>query len=143
MFVCEAEKLGLLFYASPLSVSLSFKYLSKTVFIYIVRSPRFIPSPCFILSRESAFIDLVRVLYPVRSPWSVFYTDRLYVKDKALLTTLLEDSKRSKGRLKPRTCSYMGTKKSAGLFIQWKAHSNFLALCNCFCTLKKQTRYDS
>ena len=28
---------------------------SKAVFIYIVRSPRFIPSPFFILSPESAF----------------------------------------------------------------------------------------
>ena len=28
---------------------------SKAVFIYIVRSSRFIPSPCFILSPESAF----------------------------------------------------------------------------------------
>ena len=123
------KKLGLLFYASPLSVSLSFKYLSKAVFIYIARTPRFIPSPCFILSPESASIDLVRVLYPVRSPWSVFYTDRFYVKkDRALLITVLEDSNRSKGRLKPRTCSYMGTKKSVCLFIQWKTHSNFLAL---------------
>ena len=38
--------------------------------IYIVRSPRFIPSPCFILSPQSAvrILYLVRVLYPVCSP---------------------------------------------------------------------------
>ena len=42
-------------------------YLSKAVFIYIVRSPRFIPSPCFIPSPQSV----------VRRPQSVFYTDRM------------------------------------------------------------------
>ena len=47
------KELGLLFYASPLSLSLSFTFLK--LFLYIVRSPRFIPSPCFILSPESAF----------------------------------------------------------------------------------------
>ena len=47
-------KAGTTVFASPLSISLSFTFL-KLFFIYIVRSPRFIPSPCFILSPESAF----------------------------------------------------------------------------------------
>ena len=46
-------KLGLLF------LLVRFPFLSvlpsKAVFIYIVRSPRFIPSPCFILSPQSSF----------------------------------------------------------------------------------------
>ena len=55
-------KAGTTVFASPLSIFSQF-YLSKAVFIYIVRSPRFIPSPCFIPSPESAFYTL-----------SVFYT---------------------------------------------------------------------
>ena len=39
-------------------------YLSKAVFIYTVRSPRFIPSPCIIPSPQSV----------VLSPQSSFYT---------------------------------------------------------------------
>ena len=56
----QGKELGLLFNASPHSVSLSFTFLSKAVFVNIVRSPRFIPSPCFIPSSQSM----------VRSPWS-------------------------------------------------------------------------
>ena len=66
--MCEARS-WLLFYASPLSVSLSFIFISR-FYNYIVRSPRFylvhvlysvrsphfirIPSPCFIPSPWSA-----------------------------------------------------------------------------------------
>ena len=51
--VCvQGKELGLLFNASPHSVSLSFTFLSTAVFVNIVRSPR----------TQSA--------YPVRSPWS-------------------------------------------------------------------------
>ena len=46
----------------PSAFRLSQFYLSKAVFIYIVRSPRFIPSPCF-----------------TPSPQSMFYTDRYYL----------------------------------------------------------------
>ena len=74
-------KLGVLF------LLVRFLFLSvlptKAVFIYIVRSSRFIPSPCFILSPESSFyIYLVGVLNPVRgqsvvhSTQFVFYTDQ-------------------------------------------------------------------
>ena len=52
-------------------------YLSKAVFINIIRSPRFIPSPCVILSLWSApspcFIPSPQSV--VRSPQSIFYTD--------------------------------------------------------------------
>ena len=55
------KELELLFYASPLFLSLRFTFLKpKAVFIYIVRIPRFIPSPCFIPSPQSV----------VRSPQS-------------------------------------------------------------------------
>ena len=53
-------------------------YLSKAVFMYIVRSPHFIPSPCVILSPESAFFTL-SVFYTqsaVHGAQSMFYTDR-------------------------------------------------------------------
>ena len=46
----------------PAAFRLSQFYLSKAVFIYIVRSSRFIPSPCF-----------------RPSPQSMFYTDRYYL----------------------------------------------------------------
>ena len=63
-------KLGLLF------LLVRFLFLSvlpsKAVFIYIVRSLRFIPSPCFIFSPESAFYTQSAV----RGPQSMFYTDR-------------------------------------------------------------------
>ena len=59
--VCvQGKELGLLFNASPHSVSLSFTFLSKAVFVNIVHSPRFIPSSQSV----------------VRSLWSVFNTDR-------------------------------------------------------------------
>ena len=65
--VCvQGQELGLLFNASLHSVSLSFTFLGKSVFVNIVLSPRFIPSPCFIPSLQSL----------VRSLWSVFNTDR-------------------------------------------------------------------
>ena len=65
--VCvQGKELGLLFNASPHSVSLSFTFLSQAVFVNIVRSLRFIPSPCFIPSSQSV----------VHSLWSVFNTDR-------------------------------------------------------------------
>ena len=58
-------------------------YRSKAVFIYIVRSPRFTPSPCFYTQSGVLILYLVRVLNPVRSPWStvhspqfMFYTDQ-------------------------------------------------------------------
>ena len=62
----QGKELGLLFNASPHSVSLSFTFLSKAVFANIVHSPRFIPSPCFTPSSQSV----------VRSLWPVFNTDR-------------------------------------------------------------------
>ena len=62
----QGKELGLLFNASPHSVSLSFTFLSKAVFVNIVRSTHFLPSPCFIASSQSV----------VRSLWSVFNTDR-------------------------------------------------------------------
>ena len=81
------KELGLLFYASQLSVSLS--YLSKAVHnIYTVSCLCFIPSPCFILSLWFLvpILYLVHVLYPVHSPWSAvrspqssFYTDRILI----------------------------------------------------------------
>ena len=58
------KELELLFYASPLFLSLRFTFLKpKAVFIYIVRIPRFIPSPCFIPSPQSV----------VRSPQSAVH----------------------------------------------------------------------
>ena len=47
------DKAGTTVFASLLSVSLSFTFLK--LFLFIVRSPRFVPSPCFILGPESAF----------------------------------------------------------------------------------------
>ena len=61
----QGKELGLLFNASPHSVSLSFTFLSKAVFVHIVLSPHFIPSLRFIPSSQSV----------VRSLWSVFNTD--------------------------------------------------------------------
>ena len=55
------KELGLLFHFSPLSVSLSFTFLK--LFLYT--------------QSVVHILYLVRVLYPVRSPWSSFYTDRL------------------------------------------------------------------
>ena len=72
------DKAGTTVFASLLSVSLSFTFLKLFLFIvrsprlylvrvlYSVRSPHFIPSPYFIPSPQSV----------VRSPQSVFYTDR-------------------------------------------------------------------
>ena len=61
-YVCmRGKELALLFYASPLSVSLSFTFLK--LFLYT-------PSVVRILNL------LVRVLYLVRSPKYTFYTDR-------------------------------------------------------------------
>ena len=90
-------KLGLLF----LLVRFPFLsvLLSKTVFIYVVRSPHFMSSPCFILSPESSFytqsvfytqsgvliLYLVRILYPVCSPWSA-------VRSPCFILTDLETS---------------------------------------------------
>ena len=47
------DKAGTTVFASLLSVSLSFTFLK--LFLFIVRSRRFVPSPCFILGPESAF----------------------------------------------------------------------------------------
>ena len=47
------DKAGTTVFASLLSVSLSFTFLK--LFLFIVRNPRFVPSPCFMLSPESAF----------------------------------------------------------------------------------------
>ena len=69
-------KAGTTVFASPLSISLSFAFLKLFLYSYIVRRPRFTPNPCFILSPESVFLYLVHILYPVRSPQSIFYTDR-------------------------------------------------------------------
>ena len=44
------DQLGRLFFAVSGLLSVSLSDLSKAVFIYTVRSPRFIPSPCFKLS---------------------------------------------------------------------------------------------
>ena len=63
----QGKELGLLFNATPHSVSLSFTFLSKAVFVNIVHSPRFIPSPCFIPSSQSM----------VHSLWSVFNTEKI------------------------------------------------------------------
>ena len=57
----SGKEQGLLFYSSPLSVSVSFTFLK--LFLYTQSVVR--------------ILYLVRVLYPVRSPWSSFYTDRL------------------------------------------------------------------
>ena len=56
----NSVKAGTTVFASSLSISLS----SKAVFIYIVLSPRFIPSPCFILSPESTFYTQSAVCGP-------------------------------------------------------------------------------
>ena len=62
--VCVLGKeLGLLFYASPPSVSLSVTFLKLFSHTCIVRNPHFIPSLCFIHCPESTFYTL-----------SVFYT---------------------------------------------------------------------
>ena len=76
MFVCDARSWD---YCFMLSFSLSFTFLKLFIYIYSVvrvlclvrvlysvRSPQFIPSPCFIPSPQSV----------IRSPQSVFYTDR-------------------------------------------------------------------
>ena len=68
-------------------------YLSKAVFIHIGRSPRFIPSPCFILSPEFSFYTqpLFDTQSAVSSPQSAVHI--LYwqvVKDKITSTKHLQ-----------------------------------------------------
>ena len=80
------KELGLLFYASPLSLSLRFTFLKLFLYtqsvvrvlylvrvLYSVRSPHFIPSPCFIPSPQSVVRSPQSA---VRSPQSIFHTDR-------------------------------------------------------------------
>ena len=59
MFVCDARSWD---YCFMLSFTLSFTFLKLFIYIYIYSVVR--------------VLCLVRVLYPVRSPQSVFYTDR-------------------------------------------------------------------
>ena len=49
-------------------------YRSKAVFIYIVRGPRFTPIPYFYTQSGVLILYLVRVLNPVRSPWSTVHS---------------------------------------------------------------------
>ena len=53
-------------------------YLSKAVFIYIVRSPRFILSLCFILSTESS-PHLYLVRSPVVNNYCIFMDQAMHV----------------------------------------------------------------
>ena len=63
--VCVLGKeLGLLFYASPPSVSLSVTFLKLFSYTCIVRSPRFIPSLFYTLSAVQVYTD--RAKYPAR-----------------------------------------------------------------------------
>ena len=78
MFVSEAR--SSLFYASLLSISLTFTFLKLFLYTQSVIL-RFIPSPCFFLVRSPYFIpSLCSIPSPQsvdRSPQSRFYTDRV------------------------------------------------------------------
>ena len=77
--MCGKEP-GLLFHAFRFSQF----YLSKAVYIYIVRSPRFIPSPCFILTGKKSIIDrLIDLHFSVKYvqpwPWKIIIIKNLRV----------------------------------------------------------------
>ena len=68
-FCARGKEFGLLFYAIRQYIRFSQFYLFKTVFIYIVCSPHFIPGLCFTLGQQFLvlILHLLGILYPVRS----------------------------------------------------------------------------